>query len=185
MTVKQRLTAEELWTMPEVPGKRFELVEGELIEMPGTGALHGFIVKSILLLLDAYVKRQRLGIVLGDGISYILSRDPDIVRIPDVSFVCRSRIPDGGPPEGYWPFSPDLAVEIVSPNDRFSDVQAKVREYLAAGTRLVWVVWPEGRSVIVHRADCVVELGPEDVLSGADVLPGFEVQVGQLFEQEI
>ncbi len=85
----------------------------------------------------------------------------------------------------FCPVPPDLAVEIVSPNDRFSDVQAKVREYLAAGTRLVWVVWPEGRSVIVHGADGVVELGPEDVLSGADVLPGFEVRVGQLFEQEI
>ena len=185
MTVKQRLTAEDFWTMPDVPGKRYELVEGELIEMPGTGAVHGFIVKSILLLLDSYVKRQRLGIVLGDGVSYILSRDPDVVRIPDVSFVGRLRIPKGGPPEGYWPFPPDLAVEIVSPHDRFSDVQAKVREYLAAGTRLVWVVWPEGRSVIVHGADGVVELGSEGVLSGGDVMPGFEVRVGQLFEQEI
>lgn len=185
MTVKQRLTADELWEMPEVPGTRYELVEGELVEMPGTGALHGLIVKTVLLLLDAHVKRHRLGIVLGDGVSYVLSREPDLLRIPDVSFVSHPRIPTGGPPEGYWPFSPDLAVEIVSPSDRFSDVLAKVHEYLAAGTQLVWVVWPEGRSVIVHTVAGVAELTSDDALSGAEVLPGFEVRVEQLFDQEI
>jgi Uma2 family endonuclease len=185
MTVKQRLTAEELWSMPDVPGKRFELVEGELIEMPGAGMVHALMVGLLYRLIETYSREHRLGVAFTDGLGYIIAHDSDIVRIPDVSLVSRGRLPREGIVRSFCPVPPDLAVEIVSPTDRFSDVQAKVREYLAAGTRLVWVVWPEGRSVIVHRADGVAELGSEGVLSGGDVLPGFEVRVGQLFEQEI
>ncbi len=185
MTVKQRLTADELWEMPEVPGKRYELVEGELVEMPGAGMLHNFIVGLLYRLIDAYAREHQLGVAFSDGLGYLIRRDPDILRIPDVSFLSRARLPEGQIVSGYCPVAPDLAVEIVSPNDRFSDVLAKVHEYLAAGTRLVWVVWPEGQMVIVHGSDGVAELGPEDVLSGEDVLPDFEVRVKQLFEQEI
>ncbi len=116
--------------------------DGELVEVPPAGALHGLIVRVFLRLLDPFVLARDLGEVFGDGVGYIIRRDPDVVRIPDASFVSRARIPAGGVPRGFWPFAPDLAVEIVSPGDSATELRAKVREYLDAGTRLVWVVWP-------------------------------------------
>jgi Uma2 family endonuclease len=182
---KTLLTAEDFWEIPDVAGKRFELVEGELIEMPAAGGTHGYIVKVLLRLLDPFVVANDLGEVFGDGLGYIISRDPDVVRVPDVSFVARERIPAGGIPEGFIPFAPDLAVEVVSPNDRADDVHDKVREYLGAGTRMVLVLWPKHRSVSVHEPGLVArELGPEDELDGGDVLPGFRVRVGELFAVE-
>ncbi len=181
MSVKQLLTAEELWAMPEAPGKRYELVRGELVEVPPAGALHGLIAGLIYRLLAAF-DEQGLGYAFPDGVGYIIRRDPDVVRIPDASFVSRGRIPAGGVPKGFWPFAPDLAVEIVSPGDTATELRAKVREYLDAGTRLVWVAWPDERAVTVYGpAGEVRELGPDDALDGADVLPGFRVRVAELF----
>jgi Uma2 family endonuclease len=181
MSVKQLLTAEEFWALPETPGARYELVRGELSELPGTGGKHGRLALWIGALLLRFVGERGLGVVSGDGTGYLLYRDPDLVRIPDVSFVARERVPAGGVPEGFWPFAPDLVVEIVSPNDRAEDVQGKVREYLAAGTRLVWVVWPRLRLVTMHEAGGGYrERGPDDDLDGGDVLPGFRVRVAEL-----
>lgn len=185
MSVKQRVTAEELWEMPEIPGKRFELVRGELVEVPGTSALHNFIAAILYRMIDAFVRPRRLGIVATDGASYLIARQPDVLRIPDVSFVSRERVPGGGIPKGYWPFAPDLVVEVVSPSDRAADLRDKVREYLNAGTRLVWVAWPEDRSVTVYGAGGEVrELGEGDELDGGEVLPGFRAPVADLFTVE-
>ncbi len=185
MSVKQLLTAEQLWAMPEAPGKRYELVKGELVEVPGAGGLHGFIAGLIYRLIAAFDEQrdeQRLGYAFPDGVGYIIGRDPDVVRIPDVSFVSRARLPTGGIPEGFIPFAQDLAVEIVSPGDRAEDVYGKVREYLTAGARLVWVVWPRHRAVTVYTANGEVrELREGDELDGGAVLPGFRVRVAELF----
>lgn len=184
MSVEQKLiTAEELWEMPEVPGKRFELVDGELVEMPGAGTPHMLLMTVIYKLIDAYVLEHDLGQVFPDGESYILRRSPDRVRIPDVSFVSHARVPDDGMPEGYWPGAPNLAVEIVSSNDNASDLHDKDQDYLDAGTQIVWVVWPRRQSVTVHTpGGTAPELGPEDELDGGDLLPGFRVRVAALFE---
>ena len=105
------------------------------------------------------------------------------MRVPDASFVARERIPAGGVPVGFWPFAPDLAVEILSPNDRPDEVYAKIGEYPAAGTHAVWVMWPERRALTAHRPDGVtIELGPDDEVDGGKVLPGFRVRVGELFD---
>ncbi len=185
MSVKQLITAEDLWEMPEIPGKRFELVRGELVEVPGTSALHNFIVMTVARLLDTFVRPRRLGVVASDGASYLLTRSPDVLRIPDVSFVTRGRVPESGIPRRYWPLAPDLAVEIVSPSDRASDLREKVRDYLDAGTRLVWVLWPEDRSVTVYAAGSEVrELREGDELDGGEVLPGFRARVADLFVEE-
>ena len=183
MTVKQLLTAEELWALPEVPGKRFELLDGELIEVPGANPLHGLLVELVLRLIGAHARERDLGLAFGDGTGYILRRGPDRVRIPDVSFVAWERVPaEGVPEEGFWPFAPDLAVEIVSPGDRADDVHSKVREYLAAGTRLVWVLDPYTRTAAVHRpAGEVIELGEDGVLDGEDVLPGFRLPLAEVW----
>ncbi len=186
MTVEQKLyTAEELWAMPDADGRRYELVEGELVEVPGAGALHGVISGNMYDHLRRYVSNHRLGVAFGDGVGYILARNPDRVRIPDASFVSRERIPATGLPEGYWPLAPDLAVEIVSPNDSAESLHARVREYLAAGTRLVWVVWPRSRSVTEYVPSGESrEFQADGQLSGGEVLPGFTVRVAELFEQD-
>jgi len=176
------LTAEDLEGLPERPGVRYELHEGKLVEMPGAGALHNLIVGLVYRLLFAFVSQKRLGLVFCDGAAFVLRRNPDTVRIPDVSVVRRERVPAGGIPEGFWPGAPDLAVEIVSPHDRAEEVHERVRDYLGAGVRLVWVLWPKSRTVTVYWPDGTArELGPDEKLTGGDVLPGFEVSVSELF----
>jgi Uma2 family endonuclease len=183
MDVKQLVTAEELLALPEVAGTRYELVDGELVAVPGASPLHGLLVELVLRLIGAYAREQDRGLAFADGTAYLLRRGPDRVRIPDVSFVAWARVPiEGVPDEGFWPFAPDLAVEIVSPGDRASDVHSKVDEYLAAGTRLVWVLWPQGQSVTARAAGGQPrELGPDDELDGGEVLPGFRIRVRELF----
>ena len=182
MTVRQLLTAEQLWEMPETPGKRYELVRGELIEMPGAGGEHGFLALWVGSFLLRFVLEHDLGVVGGDGTGYLIYREPDVLRIPDVSFVSKGRISEGGVPKGFWPLAPDLAVEIVSPNDTAAELHAKVREYLDAGARMVWVFWPDERGVSVHGPTGEArELGPDDELDGGNVLPGFRVRVSELF----
>jgi Uma2 family endonuclease len=113
-----------------------------------------------------------------------LARNPDTVRAPEVAFVARKRIPAEGVPEGFWLFAPDLAVEVISPSDRFDDVLAKVQDYLHAGTRLVWVLHPRTTAAMVYRANGAVQLlQGHDELSGEDVLPGFRCRVQELFAQ--
>ena len=185
MSVEQKLlTANDLWEMPEVPGKRFELVDGELIEMPGAGMLHNLIAALIYELIRDFAREHDLGLAFTDGLGYVIRRDPDQVRIPDASFVASDRLPAEGIPESFSPVAPDLAVEVVSPNDNASDLHEKVQEYLGAGVQTVWVVWPRLRSVTVHHADGTSrDLGQEDEIDGGDVLPGFGVPVASFFEQ--
>ncbi len=180
---KKLMTAEELWEMPEVPGKRFELVRGELAEVPGASVRHGQIVASVFLLLHTFASERGLGVVLGDGVAYIIRRDPDTVRVPDASFIASERLPVGELPETFREGAPDLAVEVVSPNDEAEEVRAKVREYLQAGSRLVWVVWPRLRTVSVYSPVGITrEVESDDELEGGEVLPGFRARVSDLFE---
>jgi Uma2 family endonuclease len=150
--------------------------------MPPTGGEHGDVALNVGFLLKGYIKAHDLGIVCAAETGFILKRNPDIVRAPDASFVAKERIPAEGIPRGYWPFAPDLAVEVVSPHDRFEEVQEKVAQYLAAGTRLVWVVLPKTRTVLVSRSLREVRsLGLGDELNGEDVIPGFTCQVAECF----
>ena len=182
MSVTQLLTAEDLHAMPDVPGKRFELVRGELVEVPTAGYPHAQLVRALQRLLDRFAVEHRLGEVFGDGLGYIIARDPDVVRVPDVSFIA-SRCVRAGRIEDFVPFAPDLAVEIVSPGDRAEELYGKVREYLDAGTRLVWVFWSKYRAVSVYEPGGVTrELGPDDELDSTELLPGFRVPVAELFE---
>ena len=182
MTVKQLMTAEELLALTEQPGLRYELVEGVLVEVPGAGALHGLIIELVVRLVGAFARERDLGLAFGDGVGYLLRRAPDVVRIPDASFVSWERVPAEGVPEGFWPGAPDLAVEVVSPGDRADDIHDKVREYLAAGTRLVWVLWPRHRAITIYEpGGRFTELGAGDTLDGGAVLPGFRVGVEAIF----
>lgn len=180
------LKAEEFEDMPETPGVRHELVRGEVIEVPFAGAEHGDIVLALVTLLHAFIRPRRLGKLYGDGVGFRIHRDPDTVRGPDVSFVARTRVPPSGSPKGYWMLAPDLAVEVVSPSDRKSNIEAKVEDYLAAGVRLVWVVWPDTQTVTVHAPDAEPHaLTAADALDGGDVLPGFSAAVAELFAVDL
>lgn len=182
MITKQLMTAEDLLTMPDVPGKQFELVNGELVEMAGSGTLHGLIAELVLRIVGAFVRQHDLGLPYGDNVGYILRRDPDIVCIPDMSYVSWEHEPEEGVPEGYWSTAPDLAVEIVSPGDVAQELYDKVHDYLLYGTGAVWVLWPKHRSISVYTAGGIGrELGPDDELDGGDVLPGFHVRVADIF----
>lgn len=185
MSVKHELvTAEELWEMPDPPGKRLELVDGEVIELPLATMLHGVIVTTVARMFDEFVRLHRLGIVASGDVGHVLRRGPGMVRAPDIFFVAWERVPEPGLPErGFWEGPPTLAVEVVSPDDRATDVHAKVQHFLEAGTRQVWVLWPSQRSVTVYDPNGGArELGPETQLDGGDVLPGFTVRVDDLFE---
>lgn len=183
MSVKQLITAEELWNMPEASGKRFELVDGELVEVPGASGVHGLIALLVGSLIRAFVTEKRIGVAFGDGTAYILQSKPDLVRIPDASYVSWDRIPEGGVPDRFMPLAPDLAIEIVSPGDTAQEVYDKVHQYLDAGTLMVWVLWPRYQAVTQYRANGhVQEFSAEDVLDGGNVLPGFRVMVSDLFD---
>jgi Uma2 family endonuclease len=132
-------------------------------------------------LLHGYVETRGLGTVLVEA-GFVVSRRPDTVRGPDISFVSRTRLAPEQIPEAFIPFAPDLAVEILSPDDRAAEIEEKVGDYLGGGTRVVWVVDPGCRSVTVHRADRAPEVKRGlDRLDGENVVPGFECSVADLF----
>ena len=108
--------------------------------------------------------------------------DPDTVRAPDASFISRERLAEIGETDGYWPGAPDLVVEVISPNDKYTDVEAKVAEWLEAGTRMVIVINPRRRSVRVHRSPTEVDdLVEGDTIDGSDVVPGWRTPISGLF----
>lgn len=180
-TTTQPMTAEELIMLPR--GRMcYELVRGELIEMSPAGHKHGRIVVNLTVPLGYYVKAHNLGAAYGAETGFKLASNPDTVRAPDVAFVSREQRERVGDPEGYWPGAPDLAVEILSPGDRVSAVKQKVKEYLEAGGRLVWVVSQKLRNVTVYRSLTDIRVLTEnDTLDGEDVIPGFRLAVKEIF----
>jgi Uma2 family endonuclease len=179
-TQLRTMTADELWTMPE-DGMRRELVAGELREMSPVGERHGDAVQNINRALDAHVRAHRLGRVRPE-IGYLLESDPDTLRAPDLSFVRADRLSPSGPAPGFYRGAPDLAIEVVSPHDRYSEVKAKVREYLAAGTAMVIVVDPDDRTVAVYRpGHDPLELTEAGVIDGENVVPGWKLPVRDIF----
>lgn len=178
---KTRLTVEDLWNLPD-DGRLYELRRGDLIEMTPPGGLPGFISHRTGYQLGRFLEGRDLGCVLVGDPGVILKRDPDTVRGPDVCFIARDRIPAGGIPTGYLDFVPDLIIEVVSPSDRAADVQEKVEEWLGAGARLVWVLYPSTQSVVAYHGLAEARLyRVEDVIDGEPVLPGFTCRVSSLF----
>lgn len=175
------VTAEELLRMPD-DVCRYELIEGELHQIAPPGSGHGYIVSNLAWRLAQHVHAKDLGAVLSAETGFLISRDPDTVRAPDVAFVSKEQLGRCGIPEGYFPEAPALAVEVVSPGDTAEEVDAKVRCWLATGTKLAWVVYPRGRSVTVYRAlDDIRVLTEKDRLTGDPVVPGFECPIADLF----
>lgn len=181
IATKPRHTPEDLLRMPD--GDRYELVDGELVER-NMGAESSWIGGRIHRLLGARGEDHRLGWALPADCGYqCFSEDSARVRRPDASFIVRGRLADEVLPEGYIGISPDLAVEVVSPHDLFSEVHDKVVEYLQAGVRLVWLVDPRSRSVYVYSGGTVSWLQEDEEMTGEDVLPGFRCRVDEFFPE--
>jgi Uma2 family endonuclease len=178
---KTMVTAQELWQLSGGE-KEHELVKGELIEMTPPGGSHGTVAAKITWLLLNFVKPHNLGEVMVET-GFQLTSNPDTVRGPDVSFISAAKIPSGGPPAGYISGPPDLAVEIVLPNDTASEIQNKVQDYLTHGTTVVWVVYPQQRTAVVHYPDGTARtLHEADTLEGKPVLTGFSCRVTEIFD---
>lgn len=160
----------------------YELIDGVLLEK-AMGTYESFLAGLLVRWIGNFVAEQDSGIVLPpDG---MLRLSPGLVRIPDVSFISRGRLPGGKVPrDPIADLVPDLAVEVVSKSNTTEEMQQKLEDYLTAGVRLVWYVYPLTRSVRVYTAiDQETTVGEGESLAGGDVLPGFTLPVSQIFAE--
>jgi Uma2 family endonuclease len=179
------LTAEEFARTQDPPGKRTELVAGRVVEMPPAKTDHGYLGSEIGFALRLFAGAHNLGVVTGEG-GYVISRNPGTVRAPDQAFISFERLGARSLTRGeYVEGAPTLAAEVVSPDDRDSDVAQKIREWLGAGADRVWEVHPRTQTVTVHASDAVPRtLGIGDALSSNDagfVVEGFSLPLAELF----
>lgn len=181
------MTAEQLSSL-HMPNMRTELVRGRLVVSEPPGFLHGDITVRVAAALATFVREAAranstpLGRVVGGDPGFLIQRNPDTVRAPDVAFVRQDRMPTVVP-VGFAPFAPNLAVEVLSPSDRAGEVLAKGADWLNAGAELVWVIDPERRVARVYRADgSETVLRASESLEGEGVLPGFTLRLIELFD---
>ena len=175
------LTADDLLHLHS-EGVRGELIQGVLHETMSSGEEHGEIAANMSFLFLGFVKPRRLGRILTSDTGIRLERDPDTVREPDLAFVSAEKRPLDVRNTGYLEVVPELVVEIVSPSDSLGSIFDKAQMWLRFGIELVWVVYPETRTVEVYRMDAPrVTLGEDDTLDGGAVLPGFTCPVQDIF----
>lgn len=175
------LTAEDLWKQTD-DGYRYELVKGVIHRMPPAGFEHGIRASEIGSLLTVHAKKHKLGYVCCAETGFKISQNPDTVRAPDAAFVRQAAIDEKGIPKGYWEGAPDLAVEVISPSDTYTEVDEKVDEWLDAGCAMVWVINPRRETVAVYRSpEDMTVLHGDDILEGGDVIEGFACQVRDIF----
>lgn len=178
MVTTQLMTAEDLWQMGAA-AEHAELIDGEIVQMAPPGGEHAIVQLRIGSRLLQYVDEHRLGQVFGEA-GFILSKNRDTVLAPDVAYIEAPRLPQDV--TGFLALAPDLAVEIVSPSNSPGAVERKIAIYLEAGTRMIWVVYPRQRQVVMHTPGNAPRVFAEsDVLPGDDVLPGLEIPVATLF----
>jgi Uma2 family endonuclease len=183
MSTQTRLiTADEFLAWPDEPGFRQELIRGEVVTMSLPGGRHGKVAMEIGGLIWSHARASNLGDTYAAETGFLVERDPDTVRGADVAFVRSERLATITKPEKHIPFAPDLAVEVISPNDRDDEVEEKVQLWLRAGALMVWIVDPESRTVTIHRRGTEpVTLAEHETIRGDDVVPGFECRVGDFF----
>ncbi|MCY7392584.1 MAG: Uma2 family endonuclease [Leptolyngbyaceae cyanobacterium CAN_BIN12] len=164
-------------------GHRYELVNGELVDSGSAGMEHGGIGSFLGGLLAIYVRQHKLGFVCDSSTAFTLKTGNK--RSPDVSFVSKERLKGlKRPPRGFFQGSPDLAVEILSPSNTVEEIHTKIVEYFENGTRLIWVIHPDEKYVLVYHAPEPDRLlRPQDSLEGGAIIPGFSMSVAELFEE--
>ena len=183
MSTKTLLTGEDLWKIV-ADGSRYELSRGGLVPMTPVGIRHSAVVSKVERLLGNFVEKHGLGLVGPEG-GFYLRRNPDTLRAPDVAFISKARLDKEGIPDKFADFPPDLAIEVLSPEDTATEVQKKVEEYLTAGVPLVWIVDPAIQRVTVYRSlQDIKILSADQDLDGGEVIPGFRVKVAEIFAIE-
>ncbi len=192
MKVKKRLyTVDDVWEMQCQPGgakNDYELISGELIEMPPANSVHTWLATELAAYIREFAKPRNSGFVFCEG-AFSPENDASALLVPDMAFVHRERMPIPFPLP-FFDFMPDMATEIVSPSNVRAELRRKTTIYLDNGVSLVWIVNPMNRQVKVFRAIGSGEIeheivGVDSVLSGEDVLPGFELQVSELLPPHI
>lgn len=165
--------------LAHAPEREYEIINGIPEEKEMAGARHGGVTARLLIEMGIHVKLHKLGGLYTPDTTFQIGANE---RLPDISFVAKERIPVEGEPEGLWTIAPDLAVEVISPNDLYDKVQAKVRAYFAAGVREVWLVAPEFQTVtIYHSPTQTTILAEEDELT-SEILPGFRCLLRDIFQ---
>ena len=180
MDAKTLMSVEEFDRLAEPDELSYELDEGELVVMTKPRPLHNRIAERLFRALDRYLETYPIGEVF--IFEYLFVLGPTIKRAPDVSFL-RSERAKKIDPHVDIPGAPDLAVEVLSPTDTVSAMRRKIRQYFAAGTQCVWIVYPETREVEIWKQPSQPQkvLQETDVLEDTDLLPGFALRVGALF----
>ncbi len=175
-------TDEEFMALPD-DGNRYEVVNGKLIAMGSAGARHGYYVSLISFFLTAYVRAQKMGVVFDSDTSFKMKSGNR--RSPDCSFFSKERLRSlGGIPKGYIEGSPDLVVEVLSEVNTVGEIHNKIVEYFENGSRLVWLIHPEEKYVLVYRQPEPTALKrPGDILEGEEVIPGFALDLSEFFAE--
>ncbi len=151
--------------------------------MSPAGWRHGEIVSILHSRLAQHIEKHKLGKSFGPETGFLLSRDPATVRAPDFAFVANRNLLELASEEAFWPRAPDLAVEVLSPNDRTGDVNDNILAWLGAGTEEVWIVDPQLQSVTIHRSstDIFVHPSVDSIKGNEQLLRGFSCSVAELF----
>jgi len=176
MTVTSLMTADELYQLPN--DERYELVRGELRRMSPTGLQHGDIAAIITASLVDHVRKHRLGKVYVADVGFRIERNPDTVRGPDIAFVRSERVVKS---DKFFEGAPDLAIEVVSPSDTYTEVEEKTADWLRGGTRAVVIVDPKRRTVRIHGASETVNVA--DAIAVDDIVPGWRLPLSEIFEE--
>jgi Uma2 family endonuclease len=182
-TDKKVWTDEEFMALPD-DGHRYEIINGELIDMGNSGALHGYVCSTLMILLGGYVRIQKLGAMFDSSTAFKMKNGDR--RSPDISFFAKERLQGLTElPTGFLEGAPDLAVEVLSPGNTVEEIHDKLVEYFENGTRLAWIIHPSEHYVLVYR--CAQEpdrlLKSVDSLDGEEVIPGFTFPVADLFQK--
>jgi Uma2 family endonuclease len=180
---------QKIWTDAEFmalnrDGHRYEIVNGELIDMGNSGAKHGYVCSILMILLGGYVHIQKLGAMLDSSTAFKMKSGNK--RSPDVSFMAKERLQGlDDLPDGFLEGAPDLAVEILSPGNTVAEIHDKLVEYFENGARLVWVIHPQEQYVLVYRSSQEPDrlLKSTQSLDGEEIVPGFTLPIAELFQK--
>ena len=179
-TQTRKITVAEFWAMPEDPGHRYELVDGELVDMDGAPR-HGRVTLSMGRLMDDHVANA--GLPFDVGVNTGFQMNPNTLRFPDVHVTSWERMAEYDEAAGGWRhFAPDVAIEVVSPSNTPSELARKTEEYFANGTQAVWIADPGPRTVAIRRPGQPERVfGSDDMLYGDPEIPGFACAVADIF----
>jgi Uma2 family endonuclease len=175
-------TDDELMSLPD--GNRYELINGELIDMGNSGALHGYVCSILVMALMNYILPKKLGIVLDSSTAFTMKNGNK--RSPDISFVSKEKLQGLEElPDGFLDGAPDLAIEVLSPNNTIAEIHQKLVEYFENGSRLVWVINLKQHYVLVYRSAQEPDrlLKQSDTLDGEEVIAGFTMPLSELFQK--